>query len=109
MASKQLGADINYAWPTSEIAVMGPRQAVNVLYRKELGEIDGEEATEERRQELIDEFRDKFANPYVAADRGYIDDVIEPKKTRKKLIEDFELVKSKREELPEKKHGNIPL
>ncbi|MFT4911366.1 MAG: acetyl-CoA/propionyl-CoA carboxylase carboxyl transferase subunit, partial [Natronomonas sp.] len=109
MASKQLGADINYAWPTAEIAVMGPRQAVNVLYRKELGEIEGEEATEERRQELIDEFRDKFANPYVAADRGYIDDVIEPKKTRKKLIEDFDLVKSKREELPEKKHGNIPL
>ncbi|PSQ18919.1 methylmalonyl-CoA carboxyltransferase [Halobacteriales archaeon QS_8_69_26] len=106
MASKHLGADVNYAWPTAEIAVMGPRGAVNLLYRQELEEADD---PDELRQELIDEYRDEFANPYTAADRGFVDDVIEPKNTRPRLIEDLEVLRSKREDTPDKKHGNIPL
>lgn len=106
MSSKFLGADINYAWPTAEIAVMGPKGAVNILYSDELDAADDPEA---RRQELIDEYRDEFANPYIAADRGYIDDVIEPQETRPRLIDDLEMLRSKRESTPDKKHGNIPL
>jgi acetyl-CoA/propionyl-CoA carboxylase carboxyl transferase subunit len=106
MASKHLGADVNYAWPTSEIAVMGPQGAVNILYRQELEEA---EDTEKRRQELIDEYREEFANPYTAADRGFVDDVIEPADTRSRLVDDLELLRSKRESGPDKKHGNIPL
>ncbi|WP_458204929.1 acyl-CoA carboxylase subunit beta [Haladaptatus sp. NG-SE-30] len=106
MASKHIGADVNYAWPTSEIAVMGPQGAVNVLYSSELAEADDPET---RRDELIDEYREQFANPYTAADRGFVDDVIEPKDTRPRLIDDLEMLMSKRKSQPEKKHGNIPL
>jgi acetyl-CoA/propionyl-CoA carboxylase carboxyl transferase subunit len=106
MASKHIGADVNYAWPTAEIAVMGPKGAVNILYDDELDEA---EDTEARRQELIDEYRDEFANPYTAADRGFVDDVIEPPETRPRLIDDMEMLASKRDEQPDKKHGNIPL
>jgi len=106
MASKHIGGDVNYAWPTAEIAVMGPRGAVNVLYRDELAEA---EEPDERRRELIDEYREEFANPYTAADRGFIDDVIEPPRTRARLVDDLGALKSKRDSLPEKKHGNIPI
>jgi len=106
MASKHIGADVNYAWPTAEIAVMGPKGAVNVLYSDEL---EAAEDTEARREELIEEYREEFANPYTAADRGFVDDVLEPTETRPRLIEDLELLASKRDEQPDKKHGNIPL
>jgi acetyl-CoA/propionyl-CoA carboxylase carboxyl transferase subunit len=106
MASKHIGGDVNYAWPTAEIAVMGPKGAVNILYREELADADD---TEARRQELIDEYREEFANPYTAADRGFIDDVIEPAETRQRLVDDLEMLLSKREEKPSKKHGNIPI
>ena len=106
MASKHIGADVNYAWPTSEIAVMGPQGAVNVLYSSELAEADDPEA---RRDELIDEYREQFANPYTAADRGFVDDVIEPQDTRPRLIDDLEMLSTKRKSQPQKKHGNIPL
>jgi acetyl-CoA/propionyl-CoA carboxylase carboxyl transferase subunit len=106
MASKHVGADVNYAWPTAEIAVMGPQGAVNILYSEEL---DAADDTEARRQELIDEYREEFANPYTAADRGFIDDVIEPTETRARLVDDLEMLKSKRKSLPDKKHGNIPI
>ncbi|MCO8243844.1 MULTISPECIES: acyl-CoA carboxylase subunit beta [unclassified Haladaptatus] len=106
MASKHIGADVNYAWPTSEIAVMGPQGAVNVLYSSELEEADDPEA---RRDELIEEYREQFANPYTAADRGFVDDVIEPQETRPRLIDDLDMLMSKRKSQPEKKHGNIPL
>jgi acetyl-CoA/propionyl-CoA carboxylase carboxyl transferase subunit len=106
MASKHVGADVNYAWPTAEIAVMGPQGAVNILYSSELEEADDVEA---RRQELIDEYREEFANPYTAADRGFVDDVIEPPETRARLIDDLEMLRGKREQNPQKKHGNIPI
>ncbi|SFK85145.1 propionyl-CoA carboxylase carboxyltransferase subunit [Halogranum rubrum] len=106
MASKHLGADVNYAWPTAEIAVMGPQGAVNILYSKELDAADDPDA---RRDELIEEYREEFANPYTAADRGFLDDVIEPTETRSRLIADLKMLKSKRGDLPEKKHGNIPI
>ena len=106
MASKHIGGDVNYAWPTAEIAVMGPKGAVNILYSEELADADD---TEARRQELIDEYREEFANPYTAADRGFIDDVIEPAETRTRLIDDLEMLLSKREDNPSKKHGNIPI
>ncbi|MFC7074287.1 acyl-CoA carboxylase subunit beta [Halovenus rubra] len=106
MASKHIGADVNYAWPTAEIAVMGPKGAVNVLYDDEL---EAAEDPEKRRQELIDEYRDQFANPYIAADRGFVDDVLEPPETRPQLISDLEMLRSKRKSQPERKHGNIPL
>jgi acetyl-CoA/propionyl-CoA carboxylase carboxyl transferase subunit len=106
MSSKHIGGDVNYAWPTAEIAVMGPKGAVNVLYREELAEADDPDA---RRQELIDEYREEFANPYTAADRGFIDDVIEPAETRARLIDDLQMLKGKRSDQPEKKHGNIPI
>ncbi|WP_336339131.1 acyl-CoA carboxylase subunit beta [Haloarcula brevis] len=106
MSSKFLGSDVNYAWPGSEMAVLGPRGAVNILYRTEIAEADDPDA---KRQELMDEFRDEFANPYGPAKRGYLDDVIEPKDTRKRLIQDLELLERKREDTPPKDHGNIPL
>ena len=106
MASKDLGADVNYAWPHAEIAVMGPRGAVNVLHRKELASAEDPES---RRQELIDEYREEFATPYTAAKKGYVDDVIEPRDTRVRLVRDLELLESKRTQRPPKDHGNIPL
>jgi len=106
MASKHVGGDVNYAWPTAEVAVMGPRGAVNVLYDDELAAADDPEAL---REELIEEFRSEFATPYAAADRGFVDDVIEPRETRARLIDDLETLSSKREDRPEKKHGNLPI
>jgi acetyl-CoA/propionyl-CoA carboxylase carboxyl transferase subunit len=106
MASKNLGADVNYAWPTAEIAVMGPQGAVNILYREELEDADDPDAL---RDELIEEYRDEFANPYTATDKGFLDDVIEPVETRARLIDDLEMLTTKREDQPDKKHGNIPL
>jgi acetyl-CoA/propionyl-CoA carboxylase carboxyl transferase subunit len=106
MASKHLGADVNYAWPTAELAVMGPEGAVNILYSDELAEADDPDA---RRAALVAEYREEFANPYTAADRGFIDDVIEPRDTRTRLIDDLHMLKTKRESPPEKKHGNIPI
>jgi acetyl-CoA/propionyl-CoA carboxylase carboxyl transferase subunit len=106
MASKHVGADVNYAWPTAEIAVMGPQGAVNVLFDDEL---DAAENVEQRRAELIEEYRDAFANPYTAARRGFVDDVLEPSETRSRLIGDLETLRGKRKEQPDRKHGNIPL
>jgi acetyl-CoA/propionyl-CoA carboxylase carboxyl transferase subunit len=106
MGSKELGADVNYAWPGAEMAVLGPRGAVNILYREELTEAEN---TEVRREQLMDEYREEFANPYKPAERGYVDDVIEPESTRRRLIDDLELLDRKRKESPPKDHGNIPL
>ncbi len=106
MSSKGLGGDINYAWPTAEIAVMGPEGAVNIVFRSEIARA---EKPEEARRKLIEEYRDKFANPFIAASRGYIDDVIDPRETRPKLIRALEMLRNKVDTLPAKKHGNIPL
>ncbi|MEM2900047.1 MAG: carboxyl transferase domain-containing protein [Thermoplasmata archaeon] len=106
MCSKHLRADINYAWPSAEIAVMGPQGAVNIVFRKEL---QAAENPEQKRAELVEEYTEKFANPYVAAERGFIDDVIEPKETRPRLINALESLVTKREQRPPKKHGNIPV
>lgn len=106
MASKHIRADQNFAYPTAEIAVMGPEAAVNIVFRKELAEAKDPIA---RKAELVAEYRRKFANPYVAAERGYVDEVIEPKYTRLKLIRTLEMLKNKRDTNPPKKHGNIPL
>jgi len=106
MSSKSLRGDINYAWPMAEIAVMGPEGAVNIIYRDEIKKSANPEET---RQKLIQEYRDKFANPYVAAARGYIDDVIDPRETRPKLIKALRMLQSKDVSNPPKKHGNIPL
>jgi propionyl-CoA carboxylase beta chain len=106
MSSKHIRADFNFAWPTAEVAVMGPESAVNIVFRKELEESDDPEA---RREELIADYRARFANPYVAAERGYVDDVIEPRRTRPVLIDALETSLTKREPRPRRKHGNIPL
>ncbi len=106
MNSKHVRGDLNYAWPTAEIAVMGPDGAVNIIYRDEIAKAADPETM---RQKLIQEYRDHFANPYVAAGRGYIDDVIEPHQTRAKLIAGLEMLQNKRDTNPPKKHGNIPL
>jgi len=106
MGSKHLGADMNIAWPTAQIAVMGAQGAVNLLYRTELADADDPEA---RRAELITEYEDTLANPYVAAERGYVDAVVQPHETRVEIIRSLRLLRSKRETLPPKKHGNIPL
>ena len=106
MSSKHIRGDISYAWPSAEIAVMGPEGAVNIIFRKQLAEADDPEA---ERARLVEEYRDKFANPYVAAGRGYIDDVIEPRETRARLVEALQMLQNKRDTNPPKKHGNIPL
>ncbi|MCS6844784.1 MAG: acyl-CoA carboxylase subunit beta [Caldilineales bacterium] len=106
MSSKHIRGDINLAWPTAEIAVMGPEGAINILYRRELEKAEDPAAL---RAALVQEYRDKFANPYVAAARGYIDDVIEPHETRPRLINALEMLRNKRDSNPPKKHGNIPL
>jgi acetyl-CoA carboxylase carboxyltransferase component len=106
MSSKCLRGDINYAWPTAEIAVMGPDGAVNIIFKDT---IDKSANPDETRQQLIDDYREKFANPYVAAGRGYLDDVIDPRTTRPKLIKALKLLKNKVDTNPPKKHGNIPL
>jgi propionyl-CoA carboxylase beta chain len=106
MASKHIRADVNFAYPAAEIAVMGAEGAVGVLYRREIGQAESPEVESKRR---ADEFREKFASPYVAAERGFIDEVIEPRMTRLKLIRALEMLDTKRDQNPPKKHGNIPL
>lgn len=104
--SKSIGADLVYAWPNSEVAVMGPEGAANIIFAREIAESDNPEQT---RQEKIDEYKEKFANPYIAAGLGMIDDVIDPRDTRKSLSQALEMLYNKHEERPKKKHGNIPL
>lgn len=106
MDSKSVGSDLSFAWPSAELAVMGPEGAVGIIHRKD---IEGAADPEVRRQELVDEYIEQFANPYIAAERGYVDDVIDPAQTRQKIIAGFELLRSKKEELPQRKHGVIPL
>jgi acetyl-CoA carboxylase carboxyltransferase component len=106
MSSKHIRGDLNLAWPTAEIAVMGAEGAVNIIFRKELVEAQD---PEKRRAELVAEYRAKFANPYVAASRGFIDDVIEPRETRPRLVNALEMLANKRDSNPPKKHGCIPL
>jgi propionyl-CoA carboxylase beta chain len=106
MSSKHLRTDLNYAYPTAEIAVMGPEGAVNILYRRELAKASDPDAL---RQEKVDEFRDTFANPYVAAARGFVDEVILPRQTRRKIVAALDMTRNKRERNPPRKHGNIPL
>jgi propionyl-CoA carboxylase beta chain len=104
MGSKHLRTDVNLAWPTAEIAVMGPEGAVNIVYRRELAA-----AGEEVRRQKVEEFRERFANPFVAAERGYVDDVIEPRETRPRVIRALRMLETKVDAMPKKKHGNIPL
>ncbi|MSO57446.1 MAG: acyl-CoA carboxylase subunit beta [Thermoleophilia bacterium] len=106
MSSKHIRSDVNVAWPTAEIAVMGPEGAVNIVFRKELA---GAAEPEERRAELVADYKERFANPYSAAERGYVDDVIEPRRTRPYLVRALEAHLAKREPSPARKHGNIPL
>ena len=106
MSSKHIRGDLNLAWPTAEIAVMGPDGAVNIIFRKELARSKN---PEKKKAELVEEYRKQFANPYVAASRGYIDDVIQPRDTRPRLINALEMLTNKRDSNPAKKHGNIPL
>ncbi len=106
MGSKHLRTDINYAWPTAEIAVMGPEGAVEIVYRRELAAAEDREAV---RRQKIAEFRERFANPFIAAERGFVDDVIEPHETRPKVIRALRMLENKVDTMPRKKHGNIPL
>jgi propionyl-CoA carboxylase beta chain len=106
MGSKHLGADMNFAWPTAEVAVMGAEGAVNIVYRRDIA---GSPTPEARRQKLIDDYKAHFDNPYIAAERGYMDDVIIPHETRPKLIESLRMLETKRQPGPRRKHGNIPL
>ncbi|MBT0811354.1 acyl-CoA carboxylase subunit beta [Litoribacter ruber] len=106
MNSKHIGADLNFAWPTAEIAVMGAKGAAEIIFKKEIAEADDKEA---KLQEKVDEYTAKFANPYRAAHRGFIDEVIMPSETREKLIRGFKMLENKVDKLPRKKHGNIPL
>jgi acetyl-CoA carboxylase carboxyltransferase component len=106
MNSKSIGADIAYAWPSAEIAVMAAPGAVNIIFRREI-EMAGDQAA--RQTELVDEYEERFANPYQAAERGYVDDVIDPRDTRKMLARALAMLRTKREQLPQRKHGNSPL
>ncbi len=106
MDSKSIGSDLSYAWPTAELAVMGPQGAVEIVYRRELQQAADPAA---RRAELVSEYTERYANPYAAAERGYVDDVIDPAETRQKLVAGLAMLRTKREELPRRKHGNMPL
>ncbi len=106
MSSKELRSDLNLAWPTAEIAVMGPEGAVNVIGRREIADADDKDA---KRAELVADYKDRFANPYVAANRGYVDDVIDPRETRPTLVKALRMLENKVDSTPPKKHGNIPL
>jgi len=106
MASKHIRADVNFAYPTAEIAVMGPEGAVNIVYKREL---EGHKESSKVRDEKIEEFREKFANPYIACEKGYLDEIIEPRLTRPKLVAALRMLENKRDKNPAKKHGNIPL
>jgi propionyl-CoA carboxylase beta chain len=108
MASKHIRTDANFAWPTAEIAVMGPEGAVNIVYKREL-EKAPESQRESLRREKIEEFRERFANPAIAAERGYIDAIIEPADTRARIVTALRALENKRDTNPKKKHGNIPL
>jgi propionyl-CoA carboxylase beta chain len=106
MGSKHVRADLNFAWPTAEIAVMGPEGAVNIVYRGELAQAaDPAQAT----RDYVEKYRDTFANPFKAAELGYIDEVLEPQDTRTRLIQGLKMLAGKRQTNPPKKHGNIPL
>jgi propionyl-CoA carboxylase beta chain len=106
MSSKHIRSDVNLAWPSAEIAVMGPEGAVNIIFRKEISQAAD---PDKRRQELIADYKEKFASPYSAAERGYIDDVIEPHETRPRLINALESLANKRDTSPPKRHGCMPL
>lgn len=106
MNSKHIRGDFNFAWPTAEIAVMGPKGAVEIIFKKE---IEASENPEQKIQEMVEDYREKFANPFIAAERGYVDDVIKPNETRQKLINAYQLLKTKVDANPQKKHCNIPL
>ena len=106
MASKHIRADVNLAWPTAEIAVMGPEGAVSIVFRNELGKAkDADQA----KKELVQKYRDTFANPYKAAELGYVDEVILPEDTRPQLCRALQMLRNKRQDVPQRKHGNIPL
>lgn len=109
MNSKHIRGDLNYAWPSAEIAVMGAEGAVEIVFRKELAKIDNPDEQAKKIAEYIEQYRDQFANPYIAAARGYVDEVIEPDQTRPKLINALAMLDSKVDQNPKKKHGNIPL
>jgi propionyl-CoA carboxylase beta chain len=106
MGSKHLRADVNYAWPSAEIAVMGPDAAVNIIFRNQLQSAEDKEAL---RAQLVQDYKDRFASPYVAAERGYLDDVIDPRETRWQVIRALEMLRNKTDSTPRRKHGNIPL
>ncbi len=106
MNSKHIRGDLNLAWPTAEIAVMGPKGAVEILFRKEIDEAEDPEAATEAR---IQEYRETFAHPYIAAAHGFVDDVIDPRETRPRLISALDMLRDKKDRNPSKKHGNIPL
>ena len=106
MNSKHIRGDMNYAWPTAEIAVMGPKGAVEIIFRKEIGEAT---SAKEKEEELTNDYRERFANPFIAAERGYIDDVIEPHETRIRIARALNMLRNKVDSNPWKKHGNIPL
>jgi acetyl-CoA carboxylase carboxyltransferase component len=106
MDSKSIGSDLAFAWPSAEIAVMGPQGAVGIIFRKEIEAAPDPDA---RRVELIEEYTERFANPYIAAERGYVDDVIDPRETRRVLVRSLEMLRTKKEQLPQRKHGNVPL
>ncbi len=106
MNSKHIGADLNYAWPTAEIAVMGAKGATEIIFRKEIARAKD---PDKKLQQRITEYQQKFANPYKAAHRGFIDEVILPRNTRRKLLRAFQMLENKVDKLPKKKHGNIPL
>jgi acetyl-CoA carboxylase carboxyltransferase component len=106
MNSKSVGADLAFAWPSAELAVMGPQGAVEIVYRREIQEAADPVA---RKAELVEEYTEKYANPYLAAERGYVDDVIDPADTRSTVIAGLDMLRAKREDLPRRKHGNVPL
>jgi acetyl-CoA carboxylase carboxyltransferase component len=106
MDSKSIGSDLSFAWPSAELAVMGPQGAVEIVYRRELQQAADPVA---RRAELVAEYTEKYANPYAAAERGFVDDVIDPAETRRKVVAGLRVLRSKREDLPQRKHGNVPL
>ena len=106
MSSKHIGGDFNYAWPAAEIAVMGPQAAVNVIFKREIA---AAKDPARKAEQLVDDYKEKFASPYIAAERGFLDDVIEPQDTRPTLIRSLHLLKDKQVERPRRRHGNIPL
>jgi propionyl-CoA carboxylase beta chain len=106
MSSRHVRGDFNVAWPTAEIAVMGPKGAVEILFKREIAESDDPDAAMDAR---VAEYREKFAHPYIAASRGYVDDIIDPRDTRPRLIDALETMRAKRDRNPPRKHGNIPL